>query len=103
MRLTDFLFPPLSFSLSRLLACSLARILGGAGVDIHTEEVAGPQLRVDFFDTRQQVRQFVEREQAAARAAKEEAKRNRTQKQTATSVSAGRDELASLDVSAESA
>ena len=50
------------------------------GVDIHTEEVDGPQLRVDYFDTKQQVREFVQREKEAELAAKDAAKRSKKNK-----------------------
>ena len=70
-------------------------MFGCAGVDIHTEEAEGPQLRVDYFDSKKQVREYVKREAAAAKAAKEEAKRSRKMKK--------KGELASLDASAEPA
>jgi hypothetical protein len=64
------------------------------GVDIHTEEAEGPKLRVDYFDTKKQVREYVKREAAAAKAAKEKEKRNRKKKDG---------ELGPLDASAEPA
>lgn len=54
-----------------------------AGVDIHTEETEGPLLRVDYFDTKKQVRDYVERIAAEAKAAKESAKRNKKNKKSA--------------------
>eukprot|EP01043_Picozoa_sp_COSAG02_P034850 COSAG02_NODE_2460_length_8797_cov_6.129915_8_plen_70_part_00 len=64
------------------------------GVDIHTEEAEGPKLRVDYFDTKKQVREYVKREAAAAKAVKEKEKRNRKKKDG---------ELGPLDASAEPA
>lgn len=64
------------------------------GVDIHTEEAEGPKLRVDYFDTKKQVREYVKREAAAAKAVKEKEKRNRKKKGG---------ELGPLDASAEPA
>ena len=57
-------------------------LCGCTGVDIHTEEAEGPKLRVDYFDTKQQVREHVKREAEAARAAKEQARQRKRQKQT---------------------
>ena len=42
---------------------------------MQSEEEAGPKLRVDYFDTKQQVRQFVERQQEEAKAAKKNKKK----------------------------
>ena len=54
-------------------------LYGYTGVDIHTEEAEGTKLRVDYFDTKQQVREYVKREAEAARAAKEQAKQKKRQ------------------------
>ena len=51
-------------------------------VDIHIEEVEGSNLRVDYFDTKRQVREHVQREAEAARAAKEQAKQKKRQNYT---------------------